>query len=181
MSIKCHDHALSVVRWHWALRFTLVTIVLFSPSCNHLTCNFCHFIMNRYIDILKYQSVPDFAKPEEELQSSLQKLVNIFPPRSEYPPHILQGLWSGPTSIALLFHNLYLVKNEYEICGKKVSWWRDEYLNRRHQHGSVRPDKYGFESAHRDLPSRISRASHHILYSLCILTQYQLLHLWCSE
>ena len=83
--------------------------------------------MARYIDHTILPPPP--AKAKIELLTSLTKLIDGYPPRKDYSANELQGLYSGPTSIALLFLHLALSQPKFSVRGKVAKQWCEEYLD----------------------------------------------------
>ncbi|KAI4160842.1 MAG: hypothetical protein LQ342_005367 [Letrouitia transgressa] len=96
------------------------------------------YIPNHQSELLK---APD---PLAELTLSLTTLTTSFPPRSNYPPHFLQGLWSGPTSIAYLFLHLSVSHPNLQISSHDPKYWCEAYLSGSYYSTpAVSPDRCG--------------------------------------
>ena len=63
-----------------------------------------------------------------ELVSSLEKIIKEYSAQSSYHPHEFQGLYSGPTSIAYLFLQLDRSHRDLSIRGQRPIAWAAEYL-----------------------------------------------------
>ena len=84
--------------------------------------------MARYIDHLRAESQA-LANPKEELLLSLTRLTKGYHPQKRFPRHELHGLYSGPTSVALLFLHLSTLDGENAIVsGRKAPEWCLDYL-----------------------------------------------------
>ena len=93
--------------------------------------------MLRYIPhgIPSHMNDPDFeglrctADPREQLIKSLEKLVPGHPPKTSYDAQECHGLYSGPTSIALLFLHISRSHPHLNIKGLAPQSWANEYLS----------------------------------------------------
>lgn len=67
--------------------------------------------------------------PREQLIKSLEAVVAGYPPRKSYDIQECQGLYSGPTSVALLF--LHISRSHPDLKIKELSprSWANEYLH----------------------------------------------------
>ena len=93
--------------------------------------------MLRYIphDIPSHMNDPDLEglrcteDPREQLIKSLEKLVSGYPPRISYDAQECHGLYSGPTSIVLLFLQISQSHPHLNIKGQSPKSWANEYLS----------------------------------------------------
>ena len=102
--------------------------------------------MTRYIDPSSTPQLPP-VDAQAELIASLKTIVAEDPPRKSYSSHDLHGIFSGPTSVALLFFHLSRSESEsgagagIEINGKKADEWCRLYLDHDVPTGPVTPDR----------------------------------------
>ncbi|KAL6719698.1 Checkpoint protein hus1 [Lecanora helva] len=99
--------------------------------------------MKRYID---YPSlpVPPQADPLAELISSINKILSVSPPQQSYSHQSCHGLYSGPTSLAYLFHNLAKSHPDLRIDQKPPEALCAAYLRgKRRTNGPVDPKHCG--------------------------------------
>ena len=98
--------------------------------------------MARYINHTTIAAPPP-ANPSQEIIASLTNIVTGFPPRNTYRKHDLQGLYSGPTSIAYLFFHLSKSSPDLLIAERKADYWCHRYLSHSHPEIPVRPSRCG--------------------------------------
>ncbi|KAL9124106.1 MAG: hypothetical protein Q9217_006532, partial [Psora testacea] len=94
--------------------------------------------MARYIDPREL-APPLPADPETELLSSVNKILRGYPPQKQYSRHEFHGLYSGPTSIALLFLKLSQAKPGFSVAGKTAKEWCYDYLEHKVPEAHVTP------------------------------------------
>lgn len=94
--------------------------------------------MSRYIPPHALPDPPP-TNSKSELHSSLFRIVTQCPPTSQFDPHAFHGLYSGPTSIAYLFHHLSITHPQYLIQGKTPYEWSTAYLLPERPRSSHRP------------------------------------------
>ncbi|KAL8770510.1 MAG: hypothetical protein Q9209_003766 [Squamulea sp. 1 TL-2023] len=68
-------------------------------------------------------------RPHEQLVQCLQKIIEAYPPRSNYSRHDLHGLYSGPTSIAYLFLHLARSHPALVVGGHHALSWCKAYMS----------------------------------------------------
>ena len=81
--------------------------------------------------------------PEAELLSCLTKITAGFPPQQDYNPQSCHGLYSGPTSIAYLFHHLSNSQPDLLINTKTPKYWCRTYLSGARPAIEVTPKRCG--------------------------------------
>ena len=70
-----------------------------------------------------------FGDPRDQLIRSLEKLVTGYPPRESYDAQECHGLYSGPTSIALLLLHISRNHPHVNIKGLSPEYWANKYLS----------------------------------------------------
>lgn len=93
------------------------------------------YIPNNPADLLRPDPLPN-------LISSLTSLTRTYPPQHTWPKH-LSGLYSGPTSIALLFLHLSRSHPTLAIDHKTPTHWCTAYLRGTRHVSPVDPDHCG--------------------------------------
>jgi hypothetical protein len=72
------------------------------------------------------------GSPRSHIISNLQKLITTYPPDvATFPPDELNGLFSGPTSVAYILFKLSQPSTGYDetqIQGHALRYWADAYL-----------------------------------------------------
>ncbi|KAK1777560.1 hypothetical protein QBC45DRAFT_186116 [Copromyces sp. CBS 386.78] len=63
------------------------------------------------------------------LSSALEDIVANYPPRSRYSHEHLQGLWSGPTGIALLMLQISARQPHLLVSGQTAHHWAKAYIS----------------------------------------------------
>ena len=96
--------------------------------------------MARYIHQMSVNAPPQ-ANPREELLAALTKLTKDYPPETRHSKHELHGIYSGPTSIALLFFHLFYSAPDLIIGGRPSDHWCYQYLASEPASGRVTSDR----------------------------------------
>ncbi|KAL0472920.1 hypothetical protein QR685DRAFT_156467 [Neurospora intermedia] len=101
------------------------------------------------------------------LQSALEDIVASYPPRSRYSHEHLQGLWSGPTGIALLMLQISARQPSLLVSGQTPYHWAKAYISGSRGHNlrlgsrgcGIHDEKLAFEavraSIFREDPSHV--------------------------
>lgn len=63
-----------------------------------------------------------------QLKAALEDIITNYAPQDEYPPQVLQGVWSGPTGIAYLFLHVSVEHPKLTIAGQPAIGWAREYI-----------------------------------------------------
>lgn len=84
--------------------------------------------------------------PKAQLVQSLEKIVREYPPRDSYNPRECHGLYSGPTSIAYLFLQIWRNHPKLIIAKTTPDYWAVQYLRGERTFSPITPAKNGIGS-----------------------------------
>ena len=96
--------------------------------------------MARCVDHVNLET-PPLADPQQELLAALTKIIKEYPPLTPHNRREVHGLYSGPTSIALLFLRLWHSEPDLKVGGQSCEVWCHRYLASEPASDQVTPDR----------------------------------------
>jgi hypothetical protein len=81
------------------------------------------YIPNNFSELLTLEK-----KPIDYLQAALEDIIDNYPPKEQYSPLELGGLWTGPTGTAYLFLHVAKKKPRLKVRGHHAYTWAKAYI-----------------------------------------------------